>query len=220
MLMQTFSKFRKMEVNMKSLKELLNFKTNKKVRIAVACPEDYEVLSAIFEAYELDMGLFSLFGNVSKIKSIAQEIGKDIPSDFLLVDATDGQLACQLAVKAVSQGEAQILMKGLIDTSVILKEALNKEYGIRTDKILSHVMVLRTAFLKPLGFIERWGHDYRSKCSSTERNNDECGGTGESIGICPSQGRSFKCRGKNQSENAFNLKSPRIKGTMGKRRNP
>ena len=86
MLMQTFSKFRKMEVNMKSLKELLNFKTNKKVRIAVACPEDYEVLSAIFEAYELDMGLFSLFGNVSKIKSIAQEIGKDIPSDFLLVD--------------------------------------------------------------------------------------------------------------------------------------
>jgi|LSQX01.1.fsa_nt_gb phosphate butyryltransferase len=150
MLMQTFSKFRKMEVNMKSLKELLNFKTNKKVRIAVACPEDYEVLSAIFEAYELDMGLFSLFGNVSKIKSIAQEIGKDIPSDFLLVDATDGQLACQLAVKAVSQGEAQILMKGLIDTSVILKEALNKEYGIRTDKILSHVMVCELPFLNRL----------------------------------------------------------------------
>jgi phosphate butyryltransferase len=139
--------FCKLEVHMKSLKELLNFETNKRVRIAVACPEDREVLGALFEAYELGMGTFSLFGDVDKIKAVADEMGKEIPSDFLLVKAADGQQACQLAVKAVSGGEAQILMKGLIDTSVILREALNKEYGIRTDKILSHVMVCELPFL-------------------------------------------------------------------------
>ena len=32
-------------------------------------------------------------------------------------------------------------MKGLLDTSVILKAVLNKEWGLRTDSLLSHVMV-------------------------------------------------------------------------------
>ena len=74
--------FCKLEVHMKSLKELLNFETNKRVRIAVACPEDREVLGALFEAYELGMGTFSLFGDVDKIKAVADEMGKEIPSDF------------------------------------------------------------------------------------------------------------------------------------------
>ncbi|MFO8064212.1 MAG: bifunctional enoyl-CoA hydratase/phosphate acetyltransferase, partial [Spirochaetia bacterium] len=49
--------------------------------------------------------------------------------------------ASMLAVKAVSNGDAQVLMKGLVDTSVFMKQALNSEYGLRAGGILSHVAV-------------------------------------------------------------------------------
>ena len=47
----------------------------------------------------------------------------------------------ECAVKLVSSKEADFVMKGLLDTSVILKAVLNKEWGLRTDSLLSHVMV-------------------------------------------------------------------------------
>lgn len=138
---------------MKSLKELLCTKERNNIRVAVTCPEDHEVLNAIFEAYDLGLAQFSLFGNVEKIQALCLEMGRRIPSDFALVNAFELVEACQLAVKAVNNGEAQVLMKGLVDTSVILKEVLNKEYGIRTDKVLSHVMVCELPYLQRLVFL-------------------------------------------------------------------
>ena len=43
------------------------------------------------------------------------------------------------AVEIVSTGKAHMVMKGLVDTSIILKAVLNKEVGLRTGKPLSHV---------------------------------------------------------------------------------
>ena len=34
-----------------------------------------------------------------------------------------------------------MVMKGLVDTSIILKAVLDKEFGLRTGNILSHVAV-------------------------------------------------------------------------------
>ena len=34
-----------------------------------------------------------------------------------------------------------MVMKGLVDTSIILKSVLDKDKGLRTDNILSHVAV-------------------------------------------------------------------------------
>lgn len=41
-------------------------------------------------------------------------------------------------------------MKGLLDTSVILKAVLNKEWGLRTDSLLSHVMIYEVGFYHKL----------------------------------------------------------------------
>jgi phosphate butyryltransferase len=49
--------------------------------------------------------------------------------------------AAEEAVKAVSSGRADVLMKGMVSTSVLLKAVLNKEYGLRTGNVLSHVAV-------------------------------------------------------------------------------
>ncbi|MDD4056667.1 MAG: bifunctional enoyl-CoA hydratase/phosphate acetyltransferase [Bacilli bacterium] len=136
---------------MKSLKELLNNKRKHlNIRVAVACPEDEEVLNAIFEAYELGFCIFYLFGDIDKIKQLTNKIGKKLPNEFVVIEAKEPVLACQLAVKAISEGQADILMKGLVDTSLIMKEVLNKEYGIRTNQVISHVMICELPRLKRL----------------------------------------------------------------------
>ncbi|HWI64456.1 MAG TPA: bifunctional enoyl-CoA hydratase/phosphate acetyltransferase [Symbiobacteriaceae bacterium] len=52
----------------------------------------------------------------------------------------DPNEAARLAVAAVRGGEANLLMKGLLQTAEIMKAVLNKEEGLRTGRALSHVV--------------------------------------------------------------------------------
>ncbi|HHV46506.1 MAG TPA: phosphate butyryltransferase [Tissierellia bacterium] len=113
-------------------------KDPKKLSVAVA--EDIEVLSAVKKAKELNIVEPILVGNREKIEEISREIGFDL-KDIEIVDEKDGQLAARKATELVSSGKAHILMKGLIDTSIIMKQVLDKEIGLRTEKIISHVAV-------------------------------------------------------------------------------
>lgn len=108
--------------------------------IAVAVAQDLEVLLAVQAAKEFGIADAILVGDEVEIRRIAQEHEIDI-STCKLVNQTDKVQACRTAVELVKQGKAQIVMKGLIDTSVLLKAVLDKEIGLRTDKVLSHVAV-------------------------------------------------------------------------------
>lgn len=128
---------------MKTLQELMLVAQNQPNKtIAVACPEDHEVLQAISEAVNLNLCDFILFGDEVKIKKIANEINFSL-SNCKIINITDKETACFEAVKSVSSGQADVLMKGLVDTAVIMKKVLDKEYGLRTDSIISHVMVIQ-----------------------------------------------------------------------------
>ncbi|MDQ7796481.1 MAG: bifunctional enoyl-CoA hydratase/phosphate acetyltransferase, partial [Spirochaetia bacterium] len=50
--------------------------------------------------------------------------------------------AAARAVALVRSGEAAFLMKGIIDTSLLLRAALNKETGINAGRLASHVAVM------------------------------------------------------------------------------
>ncbi len=62
----------------------------------------------------------------------------------------DPVIAAIEAVEAVASGKADLLMKGDIDTAQLLSIILNKDYGLRTDKLLSHVAVVETPFYNRL----------------------------------------------------------------------
>jgi phosphate butyryltransferase len=110
--------------------------------VAVACPENVEVLDAITLAVQLNLGDFLLFGNESIILNLLKDNPHLNIGNSKIINAETAEEACKLAVQAVSSKQADVLMKGLIDTAIILKQVLNKEYGLRTNQILSHVMVL------------------------------------------------------------------------------
>lgn len=58
----------------------------------------------------------------------------------LRIVADDPNEAARQAVAAVRNGEADLLMKGLLQTAEIMKAVLNKEEGLRTGRALSHVV--------------------------------------------------------------------------------
>lgn len=125
----------------KNFEELIKLAVEKgPKRVAVACAQDEDALKAIKAAYDKGIIKGILVGDTDQIKSISEEIGLDV-TDFELIHITDMAEASLKAVSLVSSGEADLVMKGLVDTSIILKAVLNKEVGLRTGNVLSHVAV-------------------------------------------------------------------------------
>ena len=119
---------------------LKKLKGDKRVTLSVAAAHDEEVLLAIKSAVEMEIITAILIGEENKIREISKEINFDL-SKFKIINKGTIEECAETAVKLVSSGEADFVMKGLLDTSVILKAVLNKEWGLRTDSLLSHVMV-------------------------------------------------------------------------------
>ena len=119
---------------------LKKLKGDKRVTLSVAAAHDEEVLLAIKSAVEMEIITPILIGEENKIREISKEINFDL-SKFKIINKETIEECAETAVKLVSSGEVDFVMKGLLDTSVILKAVLNKEWGLRTDSLLSHVMV-------------------------------------------------------------------------------
>lgn len=111
--------------------------------IAVAAAEDEEVIEAVLDALNRNLANFILFGDKEKINTILNVKKHDTENtkNIVIVHANTNSTAAELAVKAVFNKEADVLMKGNIPTSTLLKAVLNKEYGLRTGNVLSHVAV-------------------------------------------------------------------------------
>ena len=126
---------------MKSFDEAIKLaKLKGKKTVSVACAQDKEVLLAVVSAMKEGIVDAILVGNKDEIEKIAKE--NNISLDGCeIVDIDDSVEASREAVRLVSSGKAHMLMKGLVDTSVVLKAVLDKEIGLRGDSILSHVAV-------------------------------------------------------------------------------
>lgn len=127
-----------MAKSFKDLLELAQKRGPKKVAVAVA--QDKDVLSAVKNATEMGIAEPILVGDKEKIIKIAKEINFDL-TNIEIINEEDGAMACRVATKLVSSGKAHVLMKGLIDTGVIMKQVLDSEIGLRTGNVISHVAV-------------------------------------------------------------------------------
>ena len=108
--------------------------------VSVACCQDKEVLVAVENARKEGIIEGILVGDIDKTKEIASELNINL-DNYELIDIKDLSEASLKAVELVSSKKADIVMKGLVDTSIVLKAVLNKEIGLRTGSVLSHVGV-------------------------------------------------------------------------------
>ncbi|SHH38145.1 bifunctional enoyl-CoA hydratase/phosphate acetyltransferase [Thermosipho atlanticus] len=137
---------------LKSLTELAAIAKGKNATIVLAGAEDFESLKAIKDA--IDLGIKAiLVGNKEIIKQHLNNLGIDFPIEH----AENEVDASEKAVKIVSTGKGNILMKGLVKTSTLLKAVLNKEWGLRTGNLLSHVALIETSALEKIIFVTDGG---------------------------------------------------------------
>ena len=126
---------------MKNFKEIINFAKERGPKtISVACCQDKEVLMAVEMARKEKIANSILIGDIEKTKAIAKDIDLDL-NNYELLHIEDLSEASLKSVELVTQGKSDMVMKGLVDTSIILKAVLDKDKGLRTDNVLSHVAV-------------------------------------------------------------------------------
>jgi len=121
-------------------------------KIAVAAAEDDFVLEALKIAKDEGLAESILVGDEKKIKEIAKTINMDL-SQFKVIDQPDPPSAAKVAVKLVHDGEADMYMKGLISTKDFLRSVLDKEVGLRTGRVLTHVGVFEVKGIDQLLFL-------------------------------------------------------------------
>lgn len=124
--------------NFNHLIELSKAKQTKK--IAVVAADDAEILEVIERAENINLGEYILIGDSVKIKKIIMEKGWNLKAE--VVDEKDHKKAADKAVDLVVKGQAGVLMKGMLHSSVFLKAILNKEKGLNTGKRITQVSVL------------------------------------------------------------------------------
>lgn len=123
--------------------------------VAVAAAEDREVLDAVLQAAAIGMATFILYGNKQAITGLLEEKEQDasVQARITVVHATDVTDAARMAVNAVKNKEANVLMKGNLSTALMMKAVLDKEFGLRTRQTLSHVAAFEVSGYERLIFV-------------------------------------------------------------------
>lgn len=106
-------------------------------KLVLVPSEDAHSIGAVARAASEGIIRPLLVGDREKTEGLAEVMDIDI-SQFEFVDEKDSLKAVEHGVRLIHDGKAEILMKGKIGTSILLKAVLNKEFGLRTGKLLSH----------------------------------------------------------------------------------
>lgn len=107
-----------------------------KKTMAVAQSADEHTLDAVVKSYKDGLITPLLFGDVEETKKILESLDCD-PSGIEIVAATDDADAAALAVAAVHEGRANLLMKGKLQTGDLMRAVIDKDNGILGDGVTS-----------------------------------------------------------------------------------
>jgi phosphate butyryltransferase len=106
-------------------------------KLVLAAAQDQHSLGAVLKAWKENIIEPILIGNKEGIQNICASNNYDI-SGIRIIHEPDTDMSVEMAVKMVSSKQADILMKGTVGSSTLLKCVLNKEWGLRTGNLLSH----------------------------------------------------------------------------------
>ncbi len=111
-------------------------------RLVAANGVDAHTIEAINEARKMGLIDATLVGDKNKILTTCKELNIDIEK-FEIIDEKDDQQAANTAVKLISEGKGDLLMKGLVSTDKYMRAILNKEFGLVPPKgLLTHITVM------------------------------------------------------------------------------
>lgn len=115
---------------------------NSRKRIAVVCANDPNTEYAIARSLKEEIAEFLMIGDSAAIEQYPTL--KQYPEYVKIIHIKDSDEAAREAVRIVREGDADILMKGIINTDNLLRAILDKEKGLLPKgKILTHLAVMQ-----------------------------------------------------------------------------
>ena len=108
-----------------------------KKKLVLAAAQDLHSLGAVLKAWKEDVVEPILVGDTESIQNICISNNYDV-SGLRIIHEPDLLKSVEMSVRMVSNKQADVLMKGMVGTSTLLKCVLNKEWGLRTGNLLSH----------------------------------------------------------------------------------
>ena len=111
------------------------------MRVAVCAAEDASAITAMETAARLGLARPILIGERERILGIVRETGAD-PALFVIADVSGEDEKAEKGVRMIRQGEADILMKGMVPTSTFLHPIFRKENSLSKGFFISHCGVL------------------------------------------------------------------------------
>ncbi len=141
---------------MRNFKDLLEFaKRRGRKSCVVIKAEDETVLEGISLALAQNLVSVSLIGEKRAIEEKSKRAGLNL-RDIEIIDIPDEDEALRVGISIVKE-RGDFLMKGMISTATFLKGVLDREYGLRTAKVLSHIAVLQIPGYHKLLFMSDGG---------------------------------------------------------------
>ncbi len=114
-----------------------------KKKMIVAYGQDTHSIGATDMALKAGLVDVTLVGDPEEIKKSCEAEGVDI-NQYTIIPESDDVKAVEIAVKAVHNGEYDVLMKGVVPTDKYMRGILNKEWGLLpAGTTLSHITVLQ-----------------------------------------------------------------------------
>ena len=108
--------------------------------MAVAAAADPHSLEAALEARRAGIAEPLLVGDRGAILSLLEGLGESVPDEDI-IDASGSAEAAARAVALVREGRASFLLKGGLDTSVLLRAVVDKERGLSRGRLMSHFTI-------------------------------------------------------------------------------
>ena len=108
-----------------------------KKRMVIAAAGEEHTLQAALHARKEGIITPVLVGDKLEINRILNDLNETVPDEDIY-DVSDVKEAAEKAVELVREGKGDFLMKGFLDTSVILKAVVSKEKGLGKGGIMSH----------------------------------------------------------------------------------
>lgn len=125
----------------------------RKYRIAVAWAQDKNTVSALERAVDNGFAEAIMIGRAEEIKAVCTSESIDT-AKFSILDCNSDADASSEAVRLAREGEADIVMKGLVGTDKFLKAVMDKERGLMLPgAVLSYVCALQVPASDKLLFI-------------------------------------------------------------------
>jgi phosphate butyryltransferase len=141
----------------KTLDDLIKIalqKRNKNNRMALVMAEEKFAIQAAKKASEMGLITPFLIGDSTKIQKIAESESFNLSKTVILHANTEIE-ASHIAINLIKEQKADMIMKGLVHTKILLREIVSEKSGLTGNQIMSHFAIFESPFYhKPFGLTD------------------------------------------------------------------